>query len=585
MKNYQFLFHYLAFHKTSYLFGVVFIFLTNWLAVTIPHYIQVSIDLLTNHLAENRDFLVENILIVILLSGLMIFVRIFSRILFFNPGRATERILKNEIFSKLNQLQKDFHDRHSTGTLISIANNDINGVRQITGMGLLQLFNIFFALSLTPIKMWELSPSLTLYCALPVIVTFLAVHRAVHYLRRLVRKRMMELQSLSAKTVGFLSGIDVIKENQVHDWAVHEFEKESSALLKRSLQISKIRSFLMPLLRYTEQILKIIILSVGGTYLIRQDLTIGEITAFLAYATLLSLPFILMGRIISIFQTGMVGLESIRRILDETTPAQDGVHLPIQQRESLFQKGIVLKDLSFKYPESDELILKNINVTIRPGQKIGILGKIGSGKSTLVNCLNRYLEIEKGQILIDDYDLTELSRQDIRSAIRTLSQEPFLFSDTITQNIRFGSANQENHALIKDVLYQSHLNAEVRFFPDQERTMVGEKGILLSGGQKQRLSLARAMYTPCKLLILDNVLSAVDYETERFLLNQIFEKMQAQSILIVSHRVSVLEKVDQILVLEQGEIIERGTHEELLVDSDYYRNTWELQQQKGKEVA
>lgn len=341
----------------------------------------------------------------------------------------------------------------------------------------------------------------------------------------------------------------------------------------------------MPLLRYTEQILKIIILSVGGTYLIRQDLTIGEITAFLAYATLLSLPFILMGRIISIFQTGMVGLESIRRILDETTPAQDGVHLPIQQRESLFQKGIVLKDLSFKYPESDELILKNINVTIRPGQKIGILGKIGSGKSTLVNCLNRYLEIEKGQILIDDYDLTELSRQDIRSAIRTLSQEPFLFSDTITQNIRFGSANQENHALIKDVLYQSHLNAEVRFFPDQERTMVGEKGILLSGGQKQRLSLARAMYTPCKLLILDNVLSAVDYETERFLLNQIFEKMQAQSILIVSHRVSVLEKVDQILVLEQGEIIERGTHEELLVDSDYYRNTWELQQQKGKEVA
>ncbi len=584
MNNYQFLLHYIALHKKSYILGIVFIFLTNWLMVSIPEYIQISIDLLNGHLADNQNLLMENILIVILMAVLMIVIRTFSRILFFNPGRAIERILKNEIFSKLNQLQKDFHDDHATGTLISIANNDINGVRMMTGMGILQVFNIFFALSLTPIKMWEISPTLTLYCAIPVVLTFLMAHRIVHYLRGLVRKRMMDLQSLSAKTVGFLSGIDVIKGNQVHDWALREFKKENQILLDRSLQISKIRSFWMPILNYTEQILKVMILAMGGAYLLRQELTIGEITALLAYATLLSLPFVLMGRIISIFQTGMLGLESIRRILDQNTAAQDLDHLAVSEREALFQTGLVVKNLFFQYPESEEWILKNINFTISPGQKIGILGKIGSGKSTLVNCLNHYLEIEQGQILIDEHDVAKMSRKDLRSALRTLTQEPFLFSDTVTQNIKFGSAHQENHSSIEEALYQSHLAEEVNLFPDHEETLVGEKGILLSGGQKQRLSLARAMYTPCKLLILDNVLSSVDYETERFLLHQIFEKMRAQSILIVSHRVSVLEKVDQILILEQGEIIARGTHQELLAQSEYYRHTWQLQQQRG-EVA
>ncbi|MBF0280134.1 MAG: ABC transporter ATP-binding protein [SAR324 cluster bacterium] len=584
MKNYRFLFPYLARHKISYALGVVFIFLTNWLAVTIPYHIQVAIDLLTDHLEENQDFLIENIAIVIILAVLMSGVRTLSRVLFFNPGRAIERLLKNEIFSKLNHLQKDFHDHHATGTLISIANNDINSVRRMVGMGVLQVFNIFFALSLTPLKMWEISPSLTLYCAIPVIVTFLIAYRSVHYLRLLVRKRMVDLQSLSARVVGFLSGIDVIKGHQIQGWALREIEKESRELLERSLQISKIRSFLMPILGYTEQILKVIILSVGGVYLLKQELSIGEVTAFLAYATLLSLPFVLMGRIISIFQTGIVGLKSIRRILDQNTPPQDFIHLEIPKREALFQKGIVVKNLSFRYPDSTEMVLKNISFTIRPGQKIGILGKIGSGKSTLVNCLNHYLELEKGQILIDDHDVTELSRKDLRSAIRTLTQDPFLFSDTVVQNIKFGSAHLEKHALVEEVLFQSHLAEEVKMFPARQETLVGEQGILLSGGQKQRLSLARAMYTPCKLLILDNVLSAVDYETERFLLQQIFEKMQAQSILIVSHRVSVLEQVDQILILDQGEITERGSHEELLTRSKYYRSTWDLQQKRG-EVA
>jgi ATP-binding cassette subfamily B protein len=585
MSNYKFLLHYILLHKKSFTLGIVFVFLTNWLAVSIPMHIKECIDLLNQQLEQNFPELINHILVILIMAFLIIFIRSLSRILFFNPGRSIERILKNEIFSRLNRLQKDFYDEYPTGTIISIVNNDINGIRLMAGLGLMQIFNIVFALSLTPVKMWQMSPSLTFYCIIPVLVMLVVVSKAMSYMRGLMRARMEELQSLSTRTVGFLSGIDVIKSNRIHAWAVKKFAVENMILYDRSVQISRIRTFVFPILGYIDKFLKIIILAVGGAYLINQDLTIGEITAFLAYATLLALPFISMGFLISIFQTGLAGLESVRRILDREIPVQETVHLPEEQRRSLFSSRFLVQDLSFTYPGSQVSVLQHINLEIRPGQRIGILGKIGSGKSTLVNCMNRYLEIGRGQIFIDEYDITTLSRSDLRSAIRTLTQDPFLFSDTVSANVRFGSAGKEKVFSIGEVLDMSNIADEVAHFPRQEETVVGEKGILLSGGQKQRLSLARAMYTPCKLLILDNVLSAVDYETERFLLQHLFGTMHAQSILIVSDRVSVLEKVDQILVLDNGEIIARGTHEELMEKSVYYRQTSELQQHNSRRVA
>jgi ATP-binding cassette subfamily B protein len=396
---------------------------------------------------------------------------------------------------------------------------------------------------------------------------------------------MEELQGLSTRTVGFLAGIDVIKGHRIHAWAAQKFANENGVLHRRSVQLFKIRTFIFPMLGYIDKVLKVIILAVGGSYLIRQDLTIGEITAFLTYATLLSLPFISMGFMISIFQSGMAGLDSVRRILDQPLDAQDARHLPEDERRQLFRDCVQVKDLNFAYPGASESVLKNINLEIRPGQRIGILGRIGSGKSTLVNCLNRYLEIAPGQIFMDGRDITSLSRKDLRSVVRTLTQDPFLFSDTIAANVRFGAGGRESAFSLEETLRMSSIAGEVAHFPHQEQTVVGEKGILLSGGQKQRLSLARAMYTPCRLLILDNVLSAVDYETERFLLQQIFEKLRADSILIVSDRVSVLERVDQVLVLDNGEIVARGAHEELLRENEYYRQTAELQSHGRREVA
>jgi ATP-binding cassette subfamily B protein len=568
-------------HKHTYGLGIAFIFVTNWIAVNIPVHIGLSIDLLSGELEKNQQQLLYHVGIVIFFALAMIVTRTISRILFFNPGRAIERELKNDAFAKLTALQKDFYDQHETGKLISILNNDINGVRALAGVVMLQIFNIAFALSLTPVKMWQLSPSLTLYCVLPVMLTFFIAHRAIAFMRRMTKKRMEELQTLSSHCIGILSGIEEIKSYQVQSWAAAEFAGHNQAILQRSLILTRIRTLILPIIAYTDRIMKVMILAVGGSYLIKQGLTIGELTALLAYATLLAMPFISMGMIFSAYQTGMVSLESLRQILDQPVAARDQKRLNQADRDALFSCGIEVKNLCYHYPDNPTATLKNISFTIKPGQTLGILGKVGSGKSTLVNCLNRYLDIDAGQLFIDGRDVTTLSKSDLRSAVRTISQNPFLFSDTVANNIRFGAGESSAALSVQIALQQAGMLKEVKQFPEQENTLVGEKGILLSGGQKQRISLARGMYTPCKLMILDNVLSAVDNKTERYLLEQIFNHLRSQCTLIVSHRASVLKKVDHILVLENGEIVAQGSHQQLLQSSPLYRETFELQQDEG----
>lgn len=579
--NARFLLKYLLHHKKSYGLGILLIFITNWLAVNIPVHIGASIDLLSGELEKNQQQLIYHIATVIGFALVMIVTRTVSRIYFFNPGRAIERELKNDAFAKLTLLQRDFYTGHETGTLISIVNNDINGVRALAGIVMLQIFNIAFALSLTPVKMWQISASLTLYCVLPVVVTFFIAHRAIAFMRAMMKKRMAELQTLSSQTVGILSGIEEIKSYQMQAWAVAEFEAPNEAILQRSLTLARVRTLVLPIISYTDRIMKVMILAIGGTYLINQQLTIGELTAFLAYATLLAMPFISMGMIFSAYQTGMVSLESLRKILDQPVAKQEQKHLDTTERSALFRQGIEIRNLSYRYPDNELATLKNISFNIAPGQTLGILGKVGSGKSTLVNCLNRYLDVEAGHMFIDDRDVTTLSKSDLRSAVRTITQEPFLFSDTVANNIRFGATDSSEVLSLKTALLQGDMLNEVNQFPQRENTLVGEKGILLSGGQKQRLSLSRAMYTPSKLMILDNVLSAVDNKTERYLLDQIFNKLRSDCTLIVSHRASVLEKVDHILVLEDGEIVAQGTHRQLLQSSDFYRETFELQQESA----
>ncbi|MFS1908794.1 ABC transporter ATP-binding protein [Vibrio lentus] len=586
MNKRQFIAHYLRMNRTSYLLAIVFIFLVNWLQVEIPRYIQLAIDLIDDASSSGHQQLQTYVWIVVGMSVAMVVVRILSRIYALNPGRITEAALKTTLLQKLNRLPNSFHQRFASGRLISIINNDLSGIRLLFGVGFLQFFNALLALSLTPLYMWRISPELTMYSIIPISIAFVIFRVGFKRMKTLHLEHMKRLQNLSAQLMSYLSGIDLIKSQQMSPWVKAETEKLNQLLLECRLKITRIQVFFMPVLDYANDLMKIIILGLGGFMLMRQELTLGEITAFLTYSVLLAMPLMQLGRIATIYQRGIVGIQSAQTILNAQVPELDDAKLSELDVESLKGKAFSVRNLSFQYEGEERLILDNISFDIPAGKKIGVLGGIGSGKTTLVNCLNHHLDVPKGTVFLGETDVTSFSRSDLRRYVKTVTQDPYLFSATVEDNIRFGSLDTElAKSQVDEVLELSQLANDVTRFENGDQTLVGEKGIMLSGGQKQRLSIARALLEPTDLIIMDNVLSAVDYETERKILEGLFNRLKNQSVLVVSHRVNALEYMDEIIVLNEGKVIAKGDHDTLLKTCAYYYDTWQLQQNETEAAA
>ena len=586
MNKRQFIAHYLRMNRTSYLLAIVFIFLVNWLQVEIPRYIQLAIDLIDDASSSGHQQLQTYVWIVVGMSVAMVVVRILSRIYALNPGRITEAALKTTLLQKLNRLPNSFHQRFASGRLISIINNDLSGIRLLFGVGFLQFFNALLALSLTPLYMWRISPELTMYSIIPISIAFVIFRVGFKRMKTLHLEHMKRLQNLSAQLMSYLSGIDLIKSQQMSPWVKAETEKLNQLLLECRLKITRIQVFFMPVLDYANDLMKIIILGLGGFMLMRQELTLGEITAFLTYSVLLAMPLMQLGRIATIYQRGIVGIQSAQTILNAQVPELDDAKLSEVDVESLKGKAFSVRNLSFQYEGEERLILDNISFDIPAGKKIGVLGGIGSGKTTLVNCLNHHLDVPKGTVFLGETDVTSFSRSDLRRYVKTVTQDPYLFSATVEDNIRFGSLDTElAKSQVDEVLELSQLANDVTRFENGDQTLVGEKGIMLSGGQKQRLSIARALLEPTDLIIMDNVLSAVDYETERKILEGLFNRLKNQSVLVVSHRVNALEYMDEIIVLNEGKVIAKGDHDTLLKTCAYYYDTWQLQQNETEAAA
>ncbi|WP_434763300.1 ABC transporter ATP-binding protein [Vibrio fortis] len=586
MTKSQFFAHYLRLNRKSYLLAIVFIFLVNWLQVEIPRYIQLAIDLIDDASEAGHDQLKTYIAIIVVMSVSMIVVRIWSRIYALNPGRITEASLKNTLLEKLNRLPNSFHSQFASGRLISIINNDLQGVRLLFGVGFLQFFNALLALSLTPLWMWRISPELTMYSVIPIIIAFVIFRVGFVRMKSLHMEHMKRLQNLSAQLMSYLSGIDLIKSQQMSPWVRSETEKLNQMLLQCRIKITRIQVFFMPVLDYANDLMKILILGLGGYMLVNQELTLGEITAFLTYSVLLAMPLMQLGRIATIYQRGIVGITSAQTILNAKVSELDETTLTTDEVEELKGQTLSVRNLSYQYQGEERLVLDDISFDILPGKKVGVLGSIGSGKTTLVNCLNHHLDVAAGSVFLGDKDITEFSRNDLRRYVKTVTQDPYLFSATVEENIRFGSTKADiAKEQVDEVLNLSQLASDVARLELGDQTLVGEKGIMLSGGQKQRLSIARALLEPADLIIMDNVLSAVDYETERKILEGLFKRLKNQSVLVVSHRVNALEYMDEIIVLNQGKVIAKGDHKTLLKTCPYYYETWQLQQNEAEAAA
>ncbi len=563
--------------KWWYTGGVLFLLLTIWVSVTIPEYVQQGIDSIAKGRDAGSGLMLRAVLTIFVMSLVLMLVRTLSRILFFIPGRLIERQLKGEMFRKLASFGKDYYDNNSSGSIISRINNDINGVRMITGFGLLQIFNIIFSLSLTPYKMWMMSPKLTVFTIIPILVVFVIVRFGMSYMVKNTHLRMEALQRLSGKIISFLSGNAVIKSYSIHRWAEEKTDEENVNVYDYGLKISWVRSFVMPLMGGMEQILKIVVLMAGGMLVIKTDFTIGQLTEFIAYAALLTHPISGLGWVLTAFQQGFVGINSLQTIMNRKGIDDDRKILAPELKTRLFDEGIQVRNLSYRYHNGKDYVLSDISFDLKPGQVMGITGPLGCGKTTLVNCINGYLKPEQGQLRFGSLDAANLRGDDIRQVVRTVGQDVFLFSDTIENNIAFSEGLVPDDKRVEDVLYRSAMEAEIERFPKGRRTIVGEKGIMLSGGQKQRISLARALYSPGKLLILDDVFSAVDTETERFLIRELFKYRQG-ALIIISNRMSVLERTDFNIVLENGRLTAIGSHKKLLESSDFYRNTRDIQE-------
>ncbi len=573
----RFLLRYTYKFRWWYTGGIIFLGLTIFISITIPGYIQKSIDLIASGRAGNEPAFYNYVLIIFGLALVLILVRSFSRILFFVPARLVEKQLKGDMFNKLTSFDKEYYDRNTTGSIISRINNDINGVRMITGFGMLQIGNILFSLSFTPYKMWQLSPTLTLYTIVPLVIVFIVIRTGLVIMVKNTHLQMNALQQLSGRIISYLSGTGVIKSYNMHQWAEEKVQEKNISLFNYTIKIAGIRAFIMPLLKNLEEILKIVVLLVGGLYVIQGKFTIGQLTEYIAYTALLTMPIMGLGWVLTVFQQGFVGIASLQTIMNRQGPDNKKPPLPEEEREKLFDEEIRANNITYTYHDGEHPVLKEISFNLKPGEVVGITGPIGSGKSTFINCINGYLKVEPNQLFFGRYDAFNLRGADIRSLVRTVSQDVFLFSDTIENNVYFGAEKRKTTRKFEDVIYQSAFADELARFPLQEKTMAGEKGVMLSGGQKQRISLARALYTPCQLLILDDVFSAVDTDTERFLIKQIFENCTAKSMLIISNRISVLQRTDRIIVLDKGEIVATGTHDELMKRPGFYRDTAKLQ--------
>jgi len=548
-----------------YIGGFVFLALTNWLAVQIPVHMASAIDQLTDAEAVRRE--------VWIIAGMglsVIVVRTLSRVLFFTPGRLVEFHLKNDLFAQLTRVQPRFYASMETGDIVSRASNDITYLRALVGFGGLQICNVALALTLTGGEMLRLSPKLTGMVTLPIVIGMLVLQIGIFQMHKLTRLGQQQLAALSDVVLSSLQGVQTIQGFTAEEAFVARFGERNAAYKTTNVKLAWVRSTIFPLLALSGATSIYLLLSRGGLMAIAGEVSVGELVAFVTFIAYLLWPLMSMGWLVSVFQRGIISLERIDEILYREPERPD--------RDTRIRLGqgaphIRIRGLTFAY-DDDEAALQDLDLDIEAGTTLGIYGPTGSGKSTLLRLLMRTRNAPPGSIEVDGHDLGTLDLAGWRERLAVAPQVPFLFSDSIRDNVAMGHDGDVELAVAR-----AALKSDLHALPDGLDTIVGERGIMLSGGQRQRTALARALFRPYDMLVLDDVLSAVDQATERELIDTLESLEREATTIIVSHRMSVLERVDRVLVLDEGRKVAEGTHADLVGIPGPYREAWLAQRE------
>lgn len=512
------------------------------------------------------------LLILALFSGFFLFLMRQTIIVM---SRHIEYDQKKEIYDHYQQLDTNFYKTHSTGDLMSRMAEDVSRVRMYTGPAMMYLANLLVTIGFSLFFMLRKDALLSLYVLTPLPI--LAV--TIYYVNTIIHKRSEHIQALlsnlTTNAQESYSGIRVIKSFVQEAAMLRFFSHNSEEYRKNAVGLAKVESIYFPSMGLMIGLSTLLAIMIGGVYVIygRHNTDLGTITEFVIYITMLTFPVSAIGWVASMVQRASASQKRLNEFLD-TAPA---IQTPPAAVKNVLQGNISFQNVDFTYPNTGIHALNNFNLEIRKGEKVVIIGRTGSGKTTVAQLLLRMYDPDKGKILIDGTDLLQYDLQDLRRQISYVPQDVFLFSDTVSGNIQFG-LDQADEEKVRLAARYASVDKEIESFAEKYQTMIGERGVTLSGGQKQRISIARGLIKDPEIIVFDDCLSAVDAKTEKEILGNLYQYLQHKTAIIITHRIFSLFDFDRIVVLEDGKIVETGTHRELIAINGYYTYLYEQQQ-------
>jgi ATP-binding cassette, subfamily B, multidrug efflux pump len=560
-------------HKWSYLLGTILLTISLVLQLFVPVLLKSFTDGLQNESIHVSDLWELSLWFVIVGLGAFLF-RSSGRIYIFKMSRILERDLRSSLFSHWERLQTEYYQNQRIGNLMAHAVNDVNTMRQIVMQGYFQMVE---AAVLISISVFMMASTIHFYLTLLVLLPLPGLTYMAYRFRSKIQTHSLKVQeaigTLTSRVQEFCSGISVIKTYTQEEEERKKFTNDNQSNVEVNKQLIRANSLFTSLSQGIVGLSYLISIVFGSILVMKSTISLGDFVAFNTYLSLLIAPIENIGKVINLLQQGKAADNRIREVLStEPTILDEEGTAPI----TAIQGNISLRNLSFKYKRGKESALKNINVTIPKGTSLAIVGKVGSGKSTLVNLLLRLYNPPKNSIFIDGHDIRDVPLKTLRESVAYVPQDNFLFSTSIKENIAF-DPNPYQDEQVFHAARQAHVYQDISDLPDKFDTELGERGLSLSGGQRQRVSIARALIKPSPIIIFDDSLSAVDSKTETNILNTLRTQMKSRTSIIISHRISTIQEADQIIVLDKGEIAERGTHQSLLKQDGIYKKMFTQQ--------
>lgn len=574
-----------GFMKSKYIMGFFKKYLLNYIlgiiALVMVDVAQTRVPIIVGNIIDGIELtnismssIKSSIIILFIIAGIMYAGRIVWRYFIFGTSRNIERDIRNDMFSHLEKMSAKYYQNHAPGEIMAYMTNDLDAVRMALAQGILTLFDVIALGTLTLFNMvTEIDPLLTVAAVIPLLLIALSARFMGRELFSRYSGRQEAFADLSSFVQENLSGIKIIKSFVQESKTIMSFEKVNKNTYDKNMKLMKLQTVMHPFMQMVSGIALAVAIGYGGYITVQGRITLGDFTAFISYLGMLVWPMMAIGIMINIFTMGAASLERIENILNEQAEISDSNHTLLI--DSILG-DIQVNNLNYKYPETDKYVLNDISFEVKKGQTLGIIGRTGSGKTTLVNLFLRVFDPDENTVFINDTDILSIPLNVLRKSIGYVPQDNFLFSDTIANNIDFGLRSNDRDR-ITEAAKSAAVHENIVDFKEGYDTVIGERGVSLSGGQKQRISIARALIKDPEILILDDSVSAVDTDTEEKILKHLSETRNGKTNIIIAHRISTIQNADLIIVLEDGRIAEKGTHNELLGNKGLYHSIYEKQ--------